>query len=130
MADMNDNRPLSPFMLGQYYRVQVTSASSLLTRITGLSLIVAALMIVWWFAAAAVGPDSFATADGFVRSWFGELILFLSVWALWYHLLAGLRHLYWDSGRGLELETAQKLGWACIYGSVILAILTPFFLYL
>ena len=130
MADMNDNRPLSPFMLGQYYRVQVTSASSLLTRITGLSLIVASIMIVWWFAAASVGPDAFAAADGFVRSWFGELILFLSVWALWYHFLAGLRHLYWDSGRGLELETAQKLGWACIYGSVILAILTPFALYL
>ena len=56
MPDVNrGNRPLSPFMLGQYYRFQLTSVTSILTRITGNAMIVAALLIVWWFVAAATG---------------------------------------------------------------------------
>ncbi len=81
-------------------------------------------MIVWWFLAAATSPEYFAVADGFITSWFGDLIMTLSLWALWYHALAGLRHLYWDTGRGLEVETAEKLGWGIIGASVVLTILT------
>jgi len=116
------NRPLSPHLT--IYRPQITSISSILTRITGNALLVAALMIVWWFVALATGPDYFAYANGFVTSWFGDLVLTLSVLGLWYHTLAGLRHLYWDAGYGLELETAEKLGWACVIGSVVLTLLT------
>ena len=123
MADVNrGNRPLSPHL--QVYRPQLTSITSILTRITGNALIVAALLVVWWLLAASTGPDYFATADAVVRSWFGKLIFLGSIWAVWYHFLAGLRHLYFDSGRGLELETAEKLGWACVIGSVVLTILT------
>jgi len=50
--------------------------------------------------------------------------MFLSLWALWYHALAGVRHLIWDNAIGLELETAEKLGWAVIGGSVVLTLLT------
>ena len=116
------NRPLSPHLT--IYRPQITSISSILTRITGNALLVASLMIVWWFVALATGPDYFAYANGFVTSWFGDLVLTLSVLGLWYHTLAGLRHLYWDAGYGLELETAEKLGWACVIGSVVLTLLT------
>lgn len=123
MADVNrGDRPLSPHL--QIYRPQLTSISSILTRITGNALIVAALMMVWWLLAAATGPDYFATANGFVTSWFGDLILTLSLWAVWYHYLAGLRHLYFDAGKGLDIPTAEKLGWACIGGSVVLTIIT------
>lgn len=125
MADVNrGNRPLSPFMLGKYYRFQLTSVTSILTRITGNALIVAALMIVWWLLAAASGPDYFAFVDGIVRSWFGDLVLALSVWAVWYHSLAGLRHLWWDTGRGLDVPTAEKLGIGVIAGSVLLTLVT------
>ena len=125
MADVNrGNRPLSPFMLGTYYRLQLTSVTSLLTRITGNALLVAALLIVWWFLAAAVSPEAFAVADAVITSWFGDLVMFLSVWALWYHTLAGIRHLIWDTARGLDLGSAYKLGWAVVIGSVILTILT------
>ena len=48
----------------------------------------------------------------------------LSVLALWYHLLAGVRHLIFDSGYALDIPTAEKLGMACIGGSVVLTILT------
>ena len=123
MADVNrGNRPLSPHL--QIYRPQLTSITSILTRITGNGLLVAGLLIVWWLLAAATGPEYFAVADGVLRSWFGKLVLFLSLWALWYHALAGLRHLWFDSGRGLEIHTAERLGWAVIIGSVILTLLT------
>lgn len=123
MADVNrGDRPLSPHIT--IYRPQITSISSILTRITGNALIVASLLIVWWFLAAATGPQAFAAADMVLTSWFGDLVLILSVWALWYHTLAGLRHLYWDGLRGLEIRTAERLGWACVIGAFVLTALT------
>ena len=123
MADIErGNRPLSPHL--QVYRPQLTSITSIFTRITGNALIVAALLITWWFVAAASGPEAFARADWWLTSWLGDLIMFLSLWALWYHFLAGIRHLMWDNGYGLELKTAEKLGLAVIAGSGILTILT------
>ncbi|RKF16011.1 succinate dehydrogenase, cytochrome b556 subunit [Roseovarius spongiae] len=125
MSDANQTeRPLSPFMIGPYYRPQMTSMSSILTRITGNGLIVAVLLIVWWLLAAATGPEYFETANAFVTSWFGDLVFTLSLWAIWYHYLAGLRHLLFDAARGMDIVTAERLGWACVIGSVVLTILT------
>ena len=123
MADVNrGNRPLSPHL--EIYKIQLTSVTSILTRITGNAMLLMALMIVWWFVALASGPEAFETATWWITSFIGDLILLGSVWALWYHYLAGLRHLYWDTGRGLDIETAEKLGKACIIGSFVLTLLT------
>ena len=123
MADVNrGNRPLSPHLT--IYKPQMTSITSILTRITGNALIVAALMVVWWLFAAASGPAHYDFVNGILTGFLGDLILGLSVWALWYHFMAGLRHLYWDTGRGLGLEAAYRLGYAVIAGSLILTALT------
>lgn len=125
MPDVNrGDRPLSPFMIGPYYRPQMTSMSSIFIRITGIAMLLAALMIVWWFLAAASSPEAFAVANGVLTSWFGDLVLFGSVLALWYHTLGGLRHLYWDNGGNMDVEFAEKLGWGMLGGSVVLTILT------
>jgi succinate dehydrogenase / fumarate reductase, cytochrome b subunit len=115
-------RPLSPHL--QIYRVQVTSVSSILTRITGNALIVGVMLAVWWLLAAATSAEYFAVANAVATSWFGDLVFAGSAWAVWYHYLAGLRHLYFDAGHGLEVATAERLGWACIIGSVVLTGLT------
>ena len=115
-------RPLSPHL--QIYRPQMTSISSILTRITGNALVVAAVLIVWWLLAASTSDSYFATADAVMTSWFGDLVMTLSLWAVWYHFLAGLRHLYFDAGKGLEIETAERLGWVCVIGSVVLTVIT------
>lgn len=123
MADVNrGNRPLSPHLT--IYKPQLTSMTSILTRITGTALLLGGLLVVWWFLAAATSPEYFAVADGVITSFLGDLVMALSVWALWYHALAGLRHLYWDTGRGLEVEFAEKLGLVIIVLSVVLAVLT------
>lgn len=123
MADVNrGNRPLSPHL--SIYRPQLTSMTSILTRITGNALLISALLVVWWFLAASTSPEYFAIADGLLTSIFGKLVMALSLWGLWYHTLAGVRHLIWDNGIGLDLETAEKLGWVVIGGSVVLTLLT------
>ena len=123
MADVNrGNRPLSPHLT--IYRPQLTSMTSILTRITGNAMLISALLIVWWFLAAATSPEAYAVANGFLTSWFGDLVMTFSVLGLWYHTLAGLRHLIWDNGIGLDIPTAEKMGWAVIIGSVVLTIIT------
>ena len=115
-------RPLSPHI--QIYRWQLPMITSILTRVTGNALIVGVLLAVWWLFAAAVSPEYFAFANAVATSWFGDLVFTGSLWAVWYHYLAGLRHLYYDAGKGLDIPTAEKLGWGCIMGSVVLTILT------
>ncbi|MFC6687601.1 succinate dehydrogenase, cytochrome b556 subunit [Jhaorihella thermophila] len=115
-------RPLSPHL--QIYRPQMTSISSILIRITGNALIVGAFLLVWWLLAAATSEEYFNFVDGVITSWFGDIVMTLSLLGIWYHYLGGLRHLIFDAGRALEVETAEKLGWACIIGSVVLTVLT------
>lgn len=123
MADVNrGNRPLSPHLA--IYRPQLTSMTSILTRITGNALLISSLLVVWWFLSAAISPEYFAYADGVLTSWFGDIVLTLSVLGLWYHTLAGLRHLIWDMGYGLEVEQAEKMGIVCLVGSVVLTLIT------
>ncbi len=123
MADVDrGDRPLSPHIA--IYRPQLTSITSILTRITGNAMIVAMLLIVWWFAAAATSPEAFSWADAVITSWFGDLVMVLSLWALWYHTLAGIRHLIWDTVSMLEIGRAEMLGWICVGGSVLLTVLT------
>lgn len=123
MADVNrGNRPLSPHLT--IYRPQMTAISSIFVRITGNALLVAGLLIVWWFLAASTSPEYFELANAVITSWFGDLVMFLSLWALWYHTLGGVRHLIWDTGRALDIETAEKMGWGMFGGSAVLTVLT------
>lgn len=117
-------RPLSPHL--QIYRWHVPMLTSILTRVTGNALVAGVLLAVWWLLAAATSDAYFALVNGIATSWFGDLVFTLSLWAVWYHYLAGLRHLYYDAGRGLDIPTAEKLGIACLAGSVILTVLTLF----
>ncbi|MDN3710819.1 succinate dehydrogenase, cytochrome b556 subunit [Paracoccus cavernae] len=123
MADVNrGNRPLSPHL--QVYRLPIAAITSIMTRITGHALVAGILLLVWWLAAAVTSDAAFACADWVVRSWIGFIVLTGSMWALWYHLLAGIRHLFYDAGMGLEIESARKSSVAIIAGSVVLALLT------
>ena len=123
MADVNrDSRPLSPHMT--IYRPQWTTITSILHRITGIGLSVGAILAVWWFLGLANGAEPFATADGWITSWIGNLVLIGSVWALWYHFCTGVRHLVWDTGMGFDPETVELSGKVVVGASVALTLLT------
>ena len=123
MADVNrGNRPLSPHLT--IYRPQLNSITSIFVRITGNGLMVGAIAVVWWLMAAASGGAYYNVIDGLITSVLGDIVIALSVLALWYHALGGVRHLIWDTGRGLDVAMSDKLGWAMIIGSVVLTALT------
>ncbi len=113
-------RPLSPHL--QVYRPQLTSVLSILHRLTGVFLALGMMLLVWWLVAAASGPEAFATAQGFIGSWLGYLLLFGWSVALFYHLCNGIRHLAWDAGYGFELENVYRSGWAVILGTGVLTV--------
>ena len=125
MADVNrGNRPLSPHLT--IYRPQMTSISSIFVRITGNALLVSTLLLICWLLAVSSSAAAFAVADYVITSRFGDIVMVLSLWALWYHTLGGVRHLIWDTGRGLELKSAERMGWMMIIGSLVLTALTVF----
>lgn len=127
MADVNrGNRPLSPFMIGPVYRPQITSMLSILHRLTGIGLALGFALVVWWFFAAAAGPDYFGFVDGFLTSWVGHLILFGSTFALYFHLCNGIRHLFWDAGYGFDVERVTQTGIIVVIASGVLTLFTWF----
>ena len=127
MADVNrGNRPLSPHL--SIYRPQMTSISSIFVRITGNALLAATLLLIAWLLAASTSAEAFAWVQCVITSCFGDLVFLLSLLALWYHTLGGLRHLIWDTGRGLELKTAERMGWMMIIGSLLVTALTVIWL--
>lgn len=98
-------------------------ALSILHRMAGVALGFGSLLLVYWLASAARGPAAFVQAQGFVGSWFGILLLFGFSVALFYHLSNGIRHLFWDAGRGFELKTAYGSGLAVLVATAVLTAL-------
>ncbi len=115
---MTDQRPTSPHI--QVYRWQYTMLLSILHRASGIALSIGALVLVAWLLAMAAGPDSYDRMQSLIGSNVGVVMLFGWTWALFYHLLNGLRHLFWDIGMGFELPQAFSTGITVVIGSVIL----------
>ena len=114
-------RPLSPFMIGPYYKPQLTSLMSITHRATGVFLsVVGAPLLLWWLIAVGKGPEAYDSMRSLMSGPIGSLVLIASVFCLSFHFLNGIRHLVWDTGRALEIETAYKFGWAVLIGSILL----------
>ena len=115
------DRPISPHL--QIYRWQLTSVLSILHRAAGVALSIGAIVLVWWLVAAASSPEAFDAVTEFLYSWLGLLLLFGWSVALFYHLCNGIRHLWWDTGRGLELGSVYAGGWAVLAATAVLTVL-------
>ena len=117
----SDPRPLSPHL--QVYRWQLTSVLSILHRTSGIALSAGAILLVWWLVSAAQGPATYSGIQGFLGSWLGRLLLLGWSVALFYHLCNGLRHLWWDTGRGLELASVYAGGWFVLIATGALTVI-------
>lgn len=111
------DRPLSPHL--QVYKPQLTSMMSILHRMTGVVLSISAVYVVFWIYSLSTGPVAFAGAQAIIGTVFGKLFLLAVVFCVFYHLANGLRHLIWDTGRGLELKSAYQTGWMVIMFAVV-----------
>lgn len=116
----SNNRPLSPHL--QVYKPQLTTFMSITHRATGIALAVGTLMLVCWLIAAATGESAFNEVQAFLGSIIGRLLLLGWSFALFYHMCNGLRHLFWDMGKGFEIETAYMSGRIVIAASILLTI--------
>ena len=116
-------RPLSPH-LQAYDMMQMTSALSIMHRITGAAWSVGTVLLVWWLMAAATGEGAFAAEQWFMGSFLGLIILFGLTVAAWYHTLAGLRHLAWDAGKGFDIPSVYRSGRLVLVGTAVLTIVT------
>ncbi len=114
-------RPLSPHL--SIYKPIPTMMMSIAHRITGGALYVGTLLVAWWLLAAAAGPEAFATADGFMTSIFGKLILFGFTFALVHHMLGGIKHLVQDTGEGLDRDFTTRLAKMHPVASIVLTFL-------
>jgi succinate dehydrogenase / fumarate reductase cytochrome b subunit len=120
MSNPKYERPLSPFMT---YRWQYTNTLSILHRITGCALSVGLLLFVYWLVAAASGAEAYANAQAVFAHPLTTVALVGFSFAFFYHLLNGVRHLVWDTGRGFEKKTARTSGWVAFLGAVALTAL-------
>ena len=117
---MARSRPLSPHL--QVYRLPLPALTSISHRATGVLLAAGSLILVYWLAAVASGPDAFADAQALLGSLPGRALLLLLTFSLFYHLGNGIRHLFWDAGLGFELRTAHASGVAVIVAAVVLTL--------
>ena len=114
-------RPLSPHL--QIYKPMLTMMMSITHRITGVALYVGTLILAAWLIAAASGQASFDTMQAVLGSFLGRIVLFGYTWALMHHMLGGIRHLIWDTGRGFGAVERELFAKLTLIGSIVLTVL-------
>lgn len=98
-------------------------AMSIAHRITGAANYVGTLLLVLWLGAAALGEDAFGAVNALFGSWPGQVVLFGYTWSLFHHMLGGLRHFVWDTGRLFDPTGREVIVRIQVVTSVLLTIL-------
>jgi succinate dehydrogenase / fumarate reductase cytochrome b subunit len=115
---------MSPYMLGPYYRFQITSVLSILNRLTGVFMsVVSAPLLLCWLIALASGPTAYAGLITWLGSGLGKLVIAASVFSFSFHLFGGIRHLIWDAGWMMEMPQVRASGWLAIFATVVLTLI-------
>ncbi len=117
----NDTRPLSPHL--QIYKTQITMVMSILHRITGVALYFGFALLTWWIVASAMGGNAQQLVNQVMGHWLAQVIMFGFTWALFNHMLGGIRHFIWDSGKGFSRVARFGFAWATLLGGFILTVL-------
>ena len=119
---MNDSqKPLSPHL--QIYRWQISSLLSIAHRISGVTNLLALILIFFWLILLSFGESNYELFLLIINSFFGKFILIGFTWSMSFHLLSGVRHLAWDLGYGFEIKTANISGVIVVISSLVLTII-------
>ena len=114
-------RPLSPHL--GVYKFMYTMSLSILHRITGVAASFGFLLFAWWLMALATGHDAYDRAMQLLASPVAKLLLVGFVFSFVFHFCNGIRHLVWDTGRGLERAQARRSGLVVVVAAVLLTAL-------
>lgn len=113
--------PLSPHL--GIYRMTITMLMSIVHRITGAALYFGTVLLIAWLVGAAMGPREYTRINDILAHPLGTLVLVGYTWAVLHHMLGGLRHFVWDTGRAMQPKSADVLAWLTLIGSVTLTAL-------
>jgi succinate dehydrogenase / fumarate reductase cytochrome b subunit len=114
-------RPLSPHL--QIYKKQLTSATSIIHRLTGVALTAGMPVLAIWLMAVARGGTCYDSVMSLLTSCVGQICLFGWTWCLFFHFCNGIRHLLWDAGKTLDIKSAYLTGYIAIATSLVLTAL-------
>ncbi len=126
MEKKNRNRPLSPHL--QVYKLPLTGIISITHRMTGVMLSVGLIFFVYIVSATANGQDGYAAMQAVMNMWIVRLIFWGFIYALFFHLCHGIRHLIWDTGKSFELETLNQYAMIELGASLLLTFFTFIFI--
>ncbi len=115
-------RPMSPHL--QVYSWSLEMALSIFHRATGVALGGGALLITWWIIAIATGPDAYDQFRMVMGSIVGKIFLFGFTFSLMLHMCNGIRHLFWDMGKGFDLEDTHRSSKLVLLSSIVLTVLS------
>lgn len=90
----------------------------------GVALVAGAILLIYWLAAAAYGPEPFARAQAHLAAWYGRLVLFGLTFSLFFHMANGIRHLAWDAGFGFQMPVLRASGIVVVVVALGMTILT------
>ncbi len=116
----NTESPLSPHL--SIYRWPITMTISILHRATGVGMSVGLIVLAFWLLSAAAGPGDYERFVGLLSTLPGWLLLIGWSFAFFFHLANGIRHLVWDTGRGLAIHQANASAWFVLLLAIVMTV--------
>jgi succinate dehydrogenase cytochrome b subunit len=121
----NNNRPISPHL--QVYKLPLTGIISIIHRMTGVLLSAGLIFFVYIISAVAGGATTYTAMQALMSAWLIKLIYWGFIYALFFHLCHGVRHLIWDAGKGFDRDTLNRYALIEMGGSLVLTLITLLF---
>ena len=122
---MNINRPTSPHL--QVYKLPLTGVISITHRLTGVLLSAGLIFFIYIVTAVAGGEAAYAAMQALMSVWLVRLIYWGFIYALFFHLCHGVRHLIWDAGKGFDCDTLDRYAMIELGCSLALTLFTLIF---
>jgi len=115
------NNPLSPHL--SIYKFKLSLLMSIAHRITGGALYFSMLIFLFFLVSLSSGASAYELFSSIIGTWIGKLVILGITWAVFHHMLGGLRHFLWDMVKGFEVKTVDKLATITLLGGIVLTII-------
>ncbi|GDX35542.1 succinate dehydrogenase cytochrome b556 subunit [Alphaproteobacteria bacterium] len=120
-------RPTSPHL--QIYRWNLSSLTSIFHRLTGVALFFSVIIISWYivYYSTQINIENQENCECWVMTIiknFFTLACVALIFSLYYHFCNGIRHLFWDIGKGFDIKVANRNAMIVILLALALTALT------
>jgi len=115
------NNPLSPHL--SIYKFKLSLLMSIAHRITGGALYFSMLVFLFFLVSLSSGASAYELFSSIIGTWIGKQVILGITWAVFHHMLGGLRHFLWDMVKGFEVKTVDKLATITLLGGIVLTII-------